>query len=119
MDQKIHLRLKKSIFIEEIGILEEILTQLCQTLNFESKFFVHNMEQIYYVDHDSKLLSKIYEIITIDRLKYLINGRFSHIDNSVQNRYPDFVIKSNVHQSNITQSMSKRPTSLVMIRLTV
>ena len=76
--------------------IKSILTEITKT-KLDSEFSIINNNISYKLGHDSKILSKIYEIILIDQLKKILDlQRFKYLDNNIQNKYPDFIILSNI-----------------------
>lgn len=65
-------------------------------IKFNKSFSITNNRKKYSLDMDSKVLSKIYEIVIIDHLKKIVTkGGFEFVENTFQNKYPDFLVKSN------------------------
>ena len=88
---------KEQKFKDEIKQIEEILKETCQTQKFDSTFSIQNQGKTYNIGNDSKILSKIYELIIISTLKEkLEENKLSYLENEVQNKYPDFIICSSV-----------------------
>ena len=85
----------KNLDIESEQI-KSILTEITKT-KLDSEFSIINNDISYKLGHDSKILSKIYEIILIDQLKKILDSQgFKYLDNNIQNKYPDFIILSNI-----------------------
>ena len=82
--------------INEIKKIEKILENLCN-INIDDNFSIKNNGIIYDLGNDSKIISKIYEIILINQLKKLLDkSKYEYIENDVQNKYPDFIIVSKI-----------------------
>ena len=76
------------------------LLQRVKTMVFDENFKFTNQNEEYNVGHDSKILSKIYEIIIVHNLKRIFTcSEFSCIENTCQNKYPDFIVVSKVNPS--------------------
>lgn len=74
-----------------------ILKHVIENIVVDDEFSFINNGVSYNVGNDSKMLSKIYEIITISKLtQELENLHFNYIENNVQNKYPDFIIVSRI-----------------------
>ena len=76
--------------------MDEIIDRL-GNISFSDNFKIKNNGCKYDIGHDSKILSKIYECIVIEELKKSISDleEIEFIENSVQNKYPDFIIIAN------------------------
>lgn len=80
----------------ETNQILNILNNLC-ILKFNNNYNIKNNENTYDLGNDSKILSKIYEIILISELKKLLEKEgYSYIENEIQNKYPDFIIISKI-----------------------
>ena len=78
-------------------IVHNILKHVIEHVVVDDEFSFINNGVSYNVGNDSKMLSKIYEIITISKLiQELENLDFKYIENNVQNKYPDFIIVSRI-----------------------
>jgi hypothetical protein len=83
--------------IESIEI-RTILDMLSIT-EFDDEFSITNNGISYKLGNDSKIISKIYELVIIEKLKTLLSSKgFNYIDNDIQNKYPDFIIISKIHE---------------------
>lgn len=81
---------------DEHTIINNILNSLTN-VKFEDEYSVINNGVNYKLGNDSKIISKIYEIIVIDHLKDVLKtNNYDYIENNVQNKYPDFIIVSKV-----------------------
>jgi hypothetical protein len=84
-------------FKDEIEKIEKILKEVCEKQKFDSSFTITNQGKTYDIGNDSKILSKIYELIIISTLKELLEKhKLPYLENEVQNKYPDFIICSSV-----------------------
>lgn len=82
----------------EILDIRAILDKL-SNIKFDDFFNILNNGVEYPLGNDSKILSKIYEIIIINNLKKeMIEKGFDFIENEVQNKYPDFIITSKIEK---------------------
>ena len=82
--------------IQEIMFLENIINQQINSIVFKDISFF-NDGIMYNIGNDSKLISKIIEIIVIKKIiEILMLYKFEYQENNIQNSYPDFMIKSNV-----------------------
>jgi hypothetical protein len=89
---------KEEEFNKEIIEIKNILNEICYT-KFEEEFSITNLGVSYKLGNDSKIISKIYEIILIEKLKELLKiNEFRYIDNDIQNKYPDFIIVSKIQK---------------------
>ena len=83
---------------QEILNIRTILNKL-SNLKFNDQFNISNNGVEYPLGNDSKVLSKIYEIVIIDQLKKeLIETGYDFIENEIQNKYPDFIIISKIQK---------------------
>lgn len=81
---------------KEIDEIRDILNEIRDT-SIDDEFSIHNNGIKYNVGNDSKIISKIYEIIIIDKLKGLLDAKgYTYIENDVQNKYPDFIVVSKI-----------------------
>ena len=88
------------LLIKESNRIIEILSILCST-KFDDNFSITNSSIYYKLGNDSKIISKIYEIVLIEKLKGLLHSEgFEYIENDIQNKYPDFIIISKIHEEN-------------------
>ena len=89
---------KKETIEDESIRIEEILSQL-KEIKFNDSYSIANEGIDYHLGNDSKILSKIYELILINKLKLILDSKgIEYIENEVQNKYPDFIIKSKVEE---------------------
>lgn len=79
---------------EIIDILHKI-----RDIIIDDEFSVNNNGINYKLGNDSKIISKIYEIIIIVKLKSLLDTKgYKYIENEIQNKYPDFIIISKIQE---------------------
>ena len=93
---------KEEIGKEEIGKeaneIKYILHKLSD-ITIDDEFTINNDGNKYKLGNDSKIISKIYELIITEKLKYLLDSMgFKYIENDIQNKYPDFIIISNIQK---------------------
>lgn len=82
----------------EVNTVCKILQKLCST-EFEESYTIQNDGTSYELGNDSKIISKIYEIILVKKLKCLLDAsEFCYVENNVQNKYPDFIIVSKLQK---------------------
>jgi hypothetical protein len=68
-------------------------------INIDDEFTINNDGVNYKLGNDSKIISKIYELIIIEKLKYLLDEKgFKYVENDIQNKYPDFIIISKIQK---------------------
>jgi hypothetical protein len=80
--------------VAEVEEINEIMNKICD-ITIDDEFCINNNGINYKLGNDSKIISKIYEIIIIDKLKGLLTAKgFQYIENDIQNKYPDFIIVS-------------------------
>jgi hypothetical protein len=85
---------KKAGHLLEIHEISDILNEISDT-SIDDEFSINNNGINYKLGNDSKIISKIYEIIIIDKLKVLLDTKgYKYIENEIQNKYPDFIIIS-------------------------
>ena len=102
----------------EINQIVNILTDITTNIKFDDKFSFINMNISYELGHDSKIISKIYECVIIDKLKkILISNQLEFIENNIQNKYPDFIIQSKINKEkyyaiDIKSSYLKTPSQI-------
>ncbi len=87
---------------EDIGIeaneIRDILNNISD-INIDDEFTINNDGVNYKLGNDSKIISKIYELIIIEKLKYLLDSKeFKYVENNIQNKYPDFIIISKIQK---------------------
>ena len=83
---------------DEVNTICKIIEQLCST-TFDESYTIQNDGTSYELGNDSKIISKIYEIILVKKLKSLLDAsEFHYIENNVQNKYPDFIIVSKLQK---------------------
>lgn len=84
---------------DEIDNITKILEEVCGT-QFDDEFSVTNNGIAYKLGNDSKIISKIYELVIIDQLTSILKSNgYTYIQNDIQNKYPDFIIVSKVNNS--------------------
>jgi hypothetical protein len=89
-------RIDSEELIKESSEIRYILNIIGDT-KFDNEFSINNKGINYILGNDSKIISKIYELIIIDTLKKLLYSKgFEYIENDIQNKYPDFIIKSKI-----------------------
>jgi len=85
-------------FSSEVNEINGILNQM-RVLGIDHNFSIMNNGVSYPLGNDSKIVSKIYEIIIIDKLKGLLEAQdYKYIENDIQNKYPDFIIISKIQE---------------------
>jgi len=112
---------KEEIGKEEIGKeaneIKYILHKLSD-ITIDDEFTINNDGNKYKLGNDSKIISKIYELIITEKLKYLLDSMgFKYIENDIQNKYPDFIIISNIQKEkyyaiDIKSTYLKTPTAI-------
>jgi hypothetical protein len=89
---------QKSSYLLEIQEISDILNDISDT-SIDDEFSINNNGINYKLGNDSKIISKIYEIIIIDKLKGLLDTKgYKYIENEIQNKYPDFIIISKTQE---------------------
>jgi hypothetical protein len=89
---------KQQIIGDEIQEISDILNEISDT-SIDDAFSISNNGINYKLGNDSKIISKIYEIIIIDKLKGLLDTKgYKYIENEIQNKYPDFIIISKIQE---------------------
>lgn len=84
--------------IKESGEIKNILNSISD-INIDEEFTITNDGIKYKLGNDSKIISKIYEVIIIEELKKLLDDKeFKYIENEIQNKYPDFIIISKIQE---------------------
>jgi hypothetical protein len=79
---------------KEANKIRVILNKISD-INIDDEFYINNDGVKYKLGNDSKIISKIYELIIIEKLKNLLDAKgFKYIENDIQNKYPDFIIIS-------------------------
>lgn len=102
----------------EINEIENILNDIVNTIKFDDSFCFTNSGISYKLGNDSKIISKIYECILVkEMIKILPTFGFEYIENSIQNKYPDFIIQSNTQKDkyyaiDIKSTYLKTPTTI-------
>ena len=90
------MTIKTEDIFKETNEIKNILNDICYT-KFDDVFTIVNNGVKYSLGNDSKIISKIYEVIIIQKLKELLDEKnFKYIENDVQNKYPDFIIISKI-----------------------
>jgi hypothetical protein len=90
-----------NIIEQETNEIIEILNKISD-ISIDDEFSINNNGINYKLGNDSKIISKIYEIIIIDKLKCLLNTKqYKYIENKIQNKYPDFIIISKIQEEKI------------------
>ena len=79
---------------EEPQKIKDLIAEVCHGLKFEDHFWIKNDGVVYDLGHDSKILSKIYEIIVVEALKKRLTSLYNVIENPIQNKYPDVLVES-------------------------
>ncbi len=80
--------------LSEHNEIYNILNNIC-SITIDNEFTIVNNGVCHKLGNDSKIISKIYEIVVIDKLKKLLEtASYKYIENDVQNKYPDFIIVS-------------------------
>lgn len=83
---------------KEADEIKNILNSISD-INIDEEFTIINDGIKYKLGYDSKIISKIYEVIIIENLKKLLDDKgFEYIENEIQNKYPDFIIISKIHK---------------------
>lgn len=89
---------KKACHLLEIQEISDILNEISDTI-IDDEFSINNNGINYKLGNDSKMISKIYEIIIIDKIKCLLDTKgYKYIENEIQNKYPDFTIISKIQE---------------------
>ena len=84
--------------VKEAGEIQNILNNITD-INIDDEFTITNDGVKYKLGNDSKIISKIYEVIIIEKLKKLLDDNcFKYIENDIQNKYPDFIIISQIQE---------------------
>ena len=84
--------------IKEANEIKNILKNISD-INIDEEFTIINDGIKYKLGYDSKIISKIYEVIIIENLKKLLDDKgFEYIENEIQNKYPDFIIISKIQK---------------------
>ena len=84
--------------VNEVNEINSILNQISNII-IDDEFSINNNGIKYKLGNDSKIISKIYEIIIIEKLKILLNAKeYKYLENDIQNKYPDFIIISKIQK---------------------
>lgn len=84
--------------LKEVDEIKNILNNISE-INIDEEFTIINDGIKYKLGNDSKIISKIYEVIIIENLKKLLDDKgFEYIENEIQNKYPDFIIISKIQK---------------------
>ena len=98
---------QKASHLLEIQEISDILNNISDT-SIDDEFSINNNGINYKLGNDSKIISKIYEIIIIDKLKGLLDTKgYKYIENEIQNKYPDFIIISKHKKKNFMRLILK------------
>jgi hypothetical protein len=103
--------------LAECTEIRRILDEIGNT-SIDDEFSITNNGTKYRLGNDSKIISKIYEVIIIDKLMSLLTAKgFTYIENEIQNKYPDFIIISKTipdkfYAVDIKSSYMKKPTGI-------
>lgn len=101
----------------EASEIKNILNNISD-ITIDEKFTITNDGVKYNLGNDSKIISKIYEVIIIEKLKKLLDDKgFKYIENEIQNKYPDFIIISKIQREkyyavDIKSSYLKKETEI-------
>tara|TARA_Y100000389_G_scaffold185080_1_gene204130 strand:+ start:2145 stop:2915 length:771 start_codon:yes stop_codon:yes gene_type:complete len=81
--------------MNEAKTVFKLLQDVSNRIKFNSTFSITNNRRTYALEYDSKILSKIYEVVLIDEMKRTLDKhKVEYIENDIQNKYPDFMVKS-------------------------
>lgn len=84
--------------VKEVDEINNILNNITN-INIDNEFTIMNDGVKYKLGNDSKIISKIYEVIIIEKLKDLLDDKgFNYMENDIQNKYPDFIIISKIQK---------------------
>ena len=84
--------------VKEVDEIKNILNNISD-INIDDEFTIINDGVKYKLGNDSKIISKIYEVIIIEKLKDLLDDTgFKYMENDIQNKYPDFIIISKIQR---------------------
>lgn len=92
------MTINQEYIIKEIDEIKNILNNISD-INIDNEFTIINDGIKYKLGNDSKIISKIYEVIIIEKLKNLLDDKgFKYMENDIQNKYPDFTIISKIQR---------------------